>query len=627
MGVTLYEDLEKLHTKTDILPVNGCDSWFAGAGELKVLSMNVRSIHRNMDELLIFLESTKLYPDILVLSEAWLSDCTVIPPLNDYTSFQTTIHQNRSEGIVVYVKSILNPISKPVNIRDTNALRIVCQNKISLLALYRSPSHYDPMPFVESLYEEINGENDCKHSIIAGDINLDLLETNYAIERYMCVLTESGYISLINEPTRETLRTATCIDHIFVKSPTRSRSAIINAAITDHYICLAGIQKSSSMPKNNLKIIYTTNYREMEKELRMTKWMEILDTKDPNSATEKFVEKLQVCINTHTQKREIPHSKIRLKPWITEALVKSIRKRDALHMKVKKFPNNETLVKYYSQYKKICHRIIKSTRAEYYRAKIEENNYDSKTMWKIAKENVYGRTKMVEIKSLRLQDGSVDEPTQIAEGLNEYFSTVGSKLAEKIKNNLGDQNENGEDCDKTDTETILDLAPKFKIKNIEQKDITNIITSLRMDCAAGPDGVPTKLLKKCTEHLVIPLTYIINLSIDKCLFPEHLKKAYIIPIHKNGDTEDPQNYRPISLLNSISKIFEKAINNQFMEFLEKNNLLTTSQYGFRRGRNTNDAIVELTKLVTEALDKKDKCIAIFLDLAKAFDSVCHRSLL
>jgi len=131
------------------------------------------------------------------------------------------------------------------------------------------------------------------------------------------------------------------------------------------------------------------------------------------------------------------------------------------------------------------------------------------------------------------------------------------------------------------------------------------------------------LLKQCSYQIYIPLSHIFNLSFSTGKFPSKMKTAKVIPIHKGGDTSSPDNYRPISLLSSFSKILEKIFSNRFTDYLEFNKIISESQFGFRKGHSTAHPMVLLDNFVSDALNEKRHTIAVFCDLRKAFDTVNH----
>ena len=141
------------------------------------------------------------------------------------------------------------------------------------------------------------------------------------------------------------------------------------------------------------------------------------------------------------------------------------------------------------------------------------------------------------------------------------------------------------------------------------------------------DGISLTLLKALANEISIPLGHIFNLSLQNGKFPEKLKSSRVVPIFKAGDATICDNYRPISLVSSISKILEKIVASKLTNHLESNNLLYEHQYGFLKGKSTEHNLIHLTNKIGEALNDDKYCIGIFLDLKKAFDVVSHPILL
>lgn len=124
-----------------------------------------------------------------------------------------------------------------------------------------------------------------------------------------------------------------------------------------------------------------------------------------------------------------------------------------------------------------------------------------------------------------------------------------------------------------------------------------------------------------------PLTYIFNLSFRSGKFPNKMKIAKIIPLYKDGDRHYCTNYRPVSILPQFSKVLEKLFTKRLDIFIETNNLLVDSQYGFRTNRSTSLALMELIKEITNGIEKKKHVVGIFIDLKKAFDTINHNIVL
>ena len=139
--------------------------------------------------------------------------------------------------------------------------------------------------------------------------------------------------------------------------------------------------------------------------------------------------------------------------------------------------------------------------------------------------------------------------------------------------------------------------------------------------------MPVKLLKRFRNILVVPITILIENSIQKGVFPHDLKVARITPIHKEGPFTDPSNFRPISSLFYLSKIYEKYFSDRLINFFNKHSLISPKQFGFQRGISTSDALLSLTEDIYKALNDRLHFIAAIIDVKKAFDCVNHIILL
>ena len=158
-------------------------------------------------------------------------------------------------------------------------------------------------------------------------------------------------------------------------------------------------------------------------------------------------------------------------------------------------------------------------------------------------------------------------------------------------------------------------------------DEIGIIIDKLKECATGWDNIPSKIIKDSKEILKPTLMHIINNSLISGIFPTELKLANVVPIFKTGSTEEITNYRPVSLLTTFSKIYEKNFYNRLLKFLKDQNILFISQFGFLENSSTYMAIISLLDKIIEALDSGRVAIGIFIDFSKAFDTVNHSILL
>ena len=162
---------------------------------------------------------------------------------------------------------------------------------------------------------------------------------------------------------------------------------------------------------------------------------------------------------------------------------------------------------------------------------------------------------------------------------------------------------------------------------ITKNEIYDIVSKFKNNKSPGIDGIKPGFLKSVIANISDPLCHIFNVSLTTGVFPEKLKLAKVTPIFKNGDTAEFGNYRPISVLSCISKILEKLVFNRTVKFLDKYNLLSDNQYGFRSDYSTSMALLDFADKIVKGFEDNAYSIGIFLDLSKAFDTIKHDILL
>ena len=167
----------------------------------------------------------------------------------------------------------------------------------------------------------------------------------------------------------------------------------------------------------------------------------------------------------------------------------------------------------------------------------------------------------------------------------------------------------------------------FKFDYVSKIFVEKELKSFKRHKATGVDNIPTNLLKDSAAVIAKPLAYIINLSLSTGTVPTEWKTARITPIHKSGDVTKADNYRPISILPAVSKILEKAVQKQLLNHLEENNLLSDSQFGYRKKRSTELATALFLDSIRKAADTGCLTGAVFIDLSKAFDTIGHSTLI
>ena len=206
-------------------------------------------------------------------------------------------------------------------------------------------------------------------------------------------------------------------------------------------------------------------------------------------------------------------------------------------------------------------------------------------------------------------------PVTIANKFNEYFTNIGPNLARNIKNS-------------SETNFKKYLTGNYKNSMfLAELELETVLKNMDANKSPGYDNFSNKIIKLSATEIAKPLTHIFNLTFENGIIPEKLKLAIVTPIFKANENNKFENYRPISVLSCFSKLLEKLMYNRLINFTDKNQILSKHQYGFRKNRSTEFAIIELADKITKGIDQGQYTLGIFLDLSKAFDIINHRILI
>ena len=203
--------------------------------------------------------------------------------------------------------------------------------------------------------------------------------------------------------------------------------------------------------------------------------------------------------------------------------------------------------------------------------------------------------------------------------MGEYFSTVGNKYA----NNIPKSNNTIENY----LEKIPNNDRSIYLAPTDKTEIENLINKLENKNSSGYDKISNTILKRLRASIIIPLEIIFNKSLESGIFPQKMKIADIFPLFKNKERNLCTNYRPISLLITVSKILEKIMYNRVYSFLNSTNQLFNGQYGFPTNNSCENAISELIGQIIKGKENNKSTACVFLDLSKAFDTIKHDVLL
>lgn len=574
---------------------------------LNIIHINIRSIHKNFNEFITLLANSGAEFDLIILTECWLGISTIVPTLKGYLSHQIQTPRNQNDGVVLYYKENTECFITERPLCDGSCLVYTIGNEIAIVSIYRSPANNNTESFRDSLELVLSDLKSYNTISLIGDVNIDIKDNNKDknSEEYLTLMATHGLLPAHTFPTHDN----NCLDHIFLKTNKFSSNFVIDAHVTDHspiVLCLeCSKHKAFKPPKTRLHM----NYEAIQTEIEKCDFSPIYTSTDVNTATNFFISMLSSIVKKHTSTVKISRKKELIKPWMTPGLLRCLRNRDTMHRKVKKKPNDLILKLSYKRYRNFCVGLLRKLKAEYDKQELDKVKNNPKALWAKLKE-LSGTSKSSSGATTLLK--SYSSPELAVQSVNEYFAHIGENLANAIRRtSINEAKHTG--CFTNNNSLV--------IMDVDHGDVGRIILTLRDDCAVGWDGISARILKNSINILVPLITHICNLSIHIGTFPKPFKKAIIHPIYKSGDRDSVGNYRPISVLPTLSKILEKTLNKSLVNFLDRYDLIAANQFGFRKKVSCEDAVIALTSSVVEGLDRRRRCIGIFLDLSKAFDTV------
>ena len=420
--------------------------------------------------------------------------------------------------------------------------------------------------------------------------------------------------------TRFRDNSATVIDHIWTNSVHEIMSCIFYCDITDHcpVFCRINtpIKNVDKLIKIKFRDMSPTNKLKFNDMVQNTNWDLLLyGLNDVNIMVIKLLDTLDkyynICFPLMTKTVSI---KRLYKPWITNALHNSIKTKHDLFRQVKM--NNYDLTAY-KIYCNLLTTLLRTSKSSYFKAKFDECKQDLRKTWSIINNTINPGKKRSQILKLCINNQIVTEPQEIAEALNSHFAGVGLAL----RNALPFRDETS--FRRYLPPRILNSIFLSPTTCAEVKDIIKDIKNTK----GNSHSLSPRILKENSNALSHPISLIFNNIILCGHYPDVLKIACVTALFKSGDELDPNNYRPISSLPLLNKIFEKLLHKRLTFFLESYGIFTDKQYGFRKNINTNDAVNNLLDSIYKAMDDNDFLGAVFIDLSKAFDTVPHNLLL
>ena len=636
--------------------------------ELRVLSLNIRSLRNKID---IIKEELDVYNnyDVICFCEAsiqieklpnGISDI-ILDGFHEPFVLEPVRKSGRGGGLVIYVNTRvgdsdnIDVIDLDISSHDRSkfigefqAIRIrnckgTNESKI-IVNVYRSPSNKESefITLIEAVLQKLERFSR-KHVLLVGDFNIDLIKHKNDIHCQNLIDTASqhGFIQVASRPTRITDHSATLIDHVYTNNIEKTASCnIVTIDLSDHLATLTTISLEKVHERRNLKHSLGSNCQGNNNNRRLygetcdtmfttliadEQWEDVFELSNASDKYTKFSEiylkhyDTAYPINTKSRPRR-RNERQAPKPWILPWLENACARKNRLYKVFVKEPTTDNK----STYKKMddfCTKHCGIAKAKYRKKYFEQHKSNSKKQWEMINHLLNRKRKNDSM--IRLQNDKGETLTSnvdIAKSFSDYFSNIATNIKSNINastpsdpggfnRHLNKPVSNSIFLNPTNAEEIGDIIKKFKNK----ATLDTKIDALKH--------------ASTSQNFLGVITQLVNSSLEEGVFPSELKIARVVPIHKAGNRRLVSNYRPISLLSTFSKIYEKIMHKRVLDFLDSNDSLFESQYGFRPGRSCEQALLNAQSSILNALSQKKVALLLLIDFSKAFDLVDHSILL
>lgn len=597
---------------------------------IHIAFLNIQHLMPKLDEIKFHFKHT-VRPDICGFCETFLTENTTNAELNinGYSAERKDRVSKKGGGLVIYIAEKI-PYKRRTDLEINNIesiwIEITYPNTKSFLInyVYRPPN--SKQSWIDEYEIQLDLVDINKNEFyILGDFNInyypDKKRNMFDNTKWSVLISKFGLRQFIQTPTRVTKSSEKIIDHLYtnkVNAGKISNTFVPDLSISDHYPICFSRYVSHKIKRGVHKIMRYRSFKNFNELMfqydLLSSNMDCIETiEDPNIALNHLSSLIRETVARHApfKEKRIKHD---FQPkWFTDDIKKMIFERDKCH-------KNKQFEKYKVLRNKVTAAIRKSKR-NFFNNAINEKT-DSKHLWR----NINDIANLGKSNNMVLPDKLIVN-NQVSEGmfdiineLNKHFVNI-SNIVDKVEfSNLNFAK----------LKQNLDHKLKFiefNIDFISALEVKQIIDKLDSNKATGLDEIGPRILKHCGDYITPIIANIINNSIKKGIFPECLKSARVLPIYKSGDKNDPSNYRPISILCTLSKIFEKHVAIQLQDFFKKTNIIHKKQSGFRKHHSCNTALTHLIDTWLKEIDSGKYIGSVFLDLRKAFDLVDHQILI
>lgn len=583
------------------------------------------------------------WPEVVAITETWCTEEEL--KLMNIEGYQlaTSYSRNgqRGGGTAIFIHSGINYKVKNVTKMSIDSIFEVTavdiennSNFLTLSCLYRAPSS-DFNTFSERLECYLNKFVKYNQAhIFCGDFNINFICDSVRAREITSIMNGYGLFSCINEVSRSQGNSETLIDNIFLNIDLPNiRTSNILTGFSDHHMQVVTIPWVDSVQNGGgIEFEYTRNFKKdsniitFKKLISNQNWNLVLQGKNASEAfdlfSQKFVDIMEQAfpLELHKYKRNLGGNKYKKKKgWLTNDIIQEGRMLHDLYQQLE-LTNNNTLK---DKYKQLLgkHRIsIRNAKRTYNDTTYNNANSKSKCAWSIINNEINLKPfKQYPQMFVDKQGITITDFNLAASKFNDFFIDSVKRDTDRLSSGLLSLNNGSVMSDKASTYGTKSMF----LRETSSEEIIQIIQNVTKTNAAGTDKVPCSLLSVVSVIIAPILSFLVNMSFSEGIFPTNLKKSVVKPIHKKNETNKIENYRAISILPAFSKVYERAFYNRLLNFLNRNDILSSAQFGFRSRLSTQDAVVSTVNNVIKNLDRNNKVAGLFFDYSRAFDMVNH----
>ena len=546
---------------------------------------------------------------------------------NDYTAL--------SGGLISWIRNDLPASHRyeydthDVNLQTLCIELHLCKEKWFVLSLYRNPKgniklFCDKLTYIlDKMYAMTS------NIIVMGDININMLNEDTKSEKVTELLQVYNLKNCVDAPTCFKGNSPSLIDICFVSKKRRFGSCLnYKCGLSDFHNMIV-INTKLSLAKRKPKVIFYRSYKKFDEVNFKTDIngipFSVLDTfNDIDDKYWMFSKLVMEVIDHHApvKKKYVKNNC----PHMNTSLKKAMYKKRMAHNRYLKDKSNS---KNWEDYREKRNAFVKENRISmrnYFKERCKDSK-NTKSFWSTIKPYITDKMRKSTDIFLREGDNIVSESSEVANVFNDYFVSVIKDFGfdENVNDNV-DQAIH----DYVDHESVKRIRNRghendFCFYHTDVKQIEKMLCKVNCKKSTGYDNFPSKLLKIASVELAPSICSLINNVIDQKVFPCDLKNAEVSPIYKKDDTLDKSNYRPISILSCVSKIFEKVIDTQFSSHFYENYAFSLSAY--RKKHNTQSVLLKVVEDIKVSLDKGLHVGGLLVDLSKAFDVIPHNLLI